>query len=115
MKHSFIFIILSCIIGQAHAQQRARPPLPAWYPEYVADCVVIEKKEAPIKSGGFSMVKYHVKLADDTREVRDIALGYSLDYERASIGQKVCTWNVGITTPLSNDNLYLRRVAKQLQ
>lgn len=106
-------LLLALFAGQAHSQQRAMPPLPSWYPEYVADCVVMEKKEGAVRSGEFMMVKYHVRLADGTVEVRDIAKGYSLDYERATIGQKVCTWPVGAITPLSNDNLYLRRISKR--
>ena len=68
----------------------AKVPDPKMLAELDADCVVFERiePEPPQVAAVFS--KFFVRLADGTREVREVEINTNKEYARSKVGDKLC-------------------------
>lgn len=71
--------------------QASRPsPNPRVVAELDADCVVFERIEPEPRQASYVFSKFFVRLADGTKEVREVEVNINKEYGRAKVGDKLC-------------------------
>lgn len=68
----------------------AKVPDPKTLAELDADCVVFERIEPEPPQASYVFSKFFVRLADGTREVREVEINANKEYARSKVGDKLC-------------------------